>query len=193
MSERMRISEESCTPGLGRERQELRDRLYPEYYHMVRRYFAAHLNCTQDVEDLTQNVFARLFRCKRTPEDPRTYILAVARNELRSYWHEGRRENEQVAAMATVLCRERSTEKLALDLDPFSHLQRVEEHQMIEEAIRRLPPALACVLRMRIMNGLSLTETAQKIGCSYDVVKKRLQRARRLLVEFWRQMDDGQV
>lgn len=80
--------------------------------------------------------------------------------------------------------------RASFETDPFEKLCNEEERQGIKQAMRRLPAALAGALQLRIVHGLSVREAAQKAGCSCEVMKKRLQRARRSLFEFYREMGE---
>ena len=170
----------------GEHRQQLQESMYRKYYHMVRRYFRAHVHCGCDVEDLTQNVFARLLRSGRVPEEPQAYIYTVARNELRSYWQERRRRDKHGSPERPL--EEHPLVEAAHDLEPLSQLQHRDEHRMVLEALSHLPPSLASTLRLCVMEGRSLCEVAQLSGCSYDATKKRLQRAKQLFRELYPDM-----
>ncbi len=139
------------------------------------------------MDDLVQSVFVRLVRRKHVPEDPRTYIYTVARNQLRSHWRERKRRDRQTASL--ILASDDKTADMTPLIDPLEQLDIEEKQGIIAEAMGRLPAELACVLRLRVIQGLSLRETAQKVGCSRDALKKRLQRAKRSLLESYRQMD----
>ena len=61
-----------------------------------------------------------------------------------------------------------------------------EIHTFLERAIDALPEAFRTVLVARIVQGMSIEETAELLGILPETVKTRLHRARRLL---WRDME----
>ncbi len=161
-----------------------------EYYQDVRDYFAGYVKCPQDVEDLVQDVFTRLIQGGHVPRGARVYIRVAAKNRLRSYW---RSKNAHLLAEQKIWGQRDKVPPMStasdLDSDPFDQLSAAESKRALACAVRGLPGAYAEVLRLRITQGLSLDEIAQKVNCSRDTVKKRLQRARRRLLESYRGSD----
>ena len=157
--------------------------VYKEYYQRLRRFFAASLANPEDVDDLVQAVFSNLIKRRVIPDDPRTYIFTVARNQLNSYWREKKRRNRQVLSLVPEY--ESTSEEASLEADPLELLCNDEERHEIERAMRNMPAILACALRLRIVLGIPLRDAAQQAGCSCAVMKKRLQRAKRFLLELY--------
>jgi DNA-directed RNA polymerase specialized sigma24 family protein len=56
-----------------------------------------------------------------------------------------------------------------------------EIHTLVEQHVRRLPPALQTAYRLRAISGLSVTESSQVLGIPASVFKARVFRARRKL------------
>ncbi len=189
MAERMRVGRASCVEREQKEHRTLGDQVYSEYYHVIVRYFQSHGCCLSDAEDLTQNVFTRFLRCARAPEDSRTYIFAMAKNQLRSYWRDRTRRDRWLTACTSR--EECSFGEVTFDLDPAGQSQIVEEYVLVQEAIRRLPPAMAHVLQLQVMSDLSVDEIARSVGCSHEAAKKRLQRAKRFIRDFCERANGG--
>jgi hypothetical protein len=74
--------------------------LYREYHEEVARYFARHVKCPQDVEDLVQMVFLRLMGHRGDLRNPRGYLHIVARHQLYAYWR--RKKTSLPASMVSV-------------------------------------------------------------------------------------------
>lgn len=182
------MSEQAKIPESRSRSPELWDRVYKEYGQMLRGYIASRLHSPEDVDDLVQNVFATMVRRKHVPEDPRPYIYMVARNQLRSHWRQRKRRDDQTASL--MLAGDDRIAGVPSPVDPLEELYSEEQRRMIVEAMERLPVGLARVLRLRVIQGLSLTETAQRVGCSSDAVKKRLQRAKRSLLAYCGDMEE---
>ena len=54
--------------------QKYRMQLYQDHYEQVRRYFARHVECPQDVDDLVQTVFLNLMANTGAMRNPRRYV-----------------------------------------------------------------------------------------------------------------------
>ena len=67
------------------------------------------------------------------------------------------------------------------DLDPETAMAQREIRALLERAIDALPEAFRTVLVARLIEGMSVEETAELIGIRPETVKTRLHRARRLL------------
>jgi RNA polymerase sigma-70 factor (ECF subfamily) len=65
--------------------------------------------------------------------------------------------------------------------DPERTMAQREIQQLLQRAIDELPEAFRTVLMMRLVEGLSVEETATVLGLRPETVKTRLHRARRLL------------
>jgi RNA polymerase sigma-70 factor (ECF subfamily) len=69
------------------------------------------------------------------------------------------------------------------DLDPETTMAQREIRALLESAIDALPEAFRTVLVARLIEGMSIEETAELFGIRPETVKTRLHRARRLLKE----------
>jgi len=67
------------------------------------------------------------------------------------------------------------------DLDPETSVAQRELRALLEHAIDELPEAFRVVLVARLIEGMSIEETAELVGILPETVKTRLHRARRLL------------
>jgi RNA polymerase sigma-70 factor, ECF subfamily len=61
---------------------------------------------------------------------------------------------------------------------PESHYSRREREDLLEGAIRRLPPTLRQVVQMKLIDGRSGEEVSQTLGISVPAAKSRLARAK---------------
>jgi len=66
-------------------------------------------------------------------------------------------------------------------LDPETTMAQRQIRVLLEEAIDKLPEGFRTVLVARVIEGMSVEETAELLGIPPDTVKTRLFRARRLL------------
>lgn len=162
--------------------------LYEECHEQVRRYFAHHVKCPHDVEDLVQSVFTSLIVHRVCPRHRRAYLRAVARHQLCSYC---RRRGRSIVVERVVSLHgyDRLAEEFCSDWesDPLHQLARQETRRTVTVMMSRLSPALAEVLRLRFVDGLRPREMVQRTGCSRETLKKRLFRARQALAGLYRE------
>jgi RNA polymerase sigma-70 factor (ECF subfamily) len=139
-------------------------------------YLRARLTGGADVDDLTQEVFLRVYVGKAVQKDGsrsdlRAWLLGVARNVLREHVRKTRRRRETAW---TELCLE--IEELAASEGNFGHY---------DEAIARLPdclqglgPSARQSLDMYYHADLSMREIAERFKRSEGAVKLLVHRAR---------------
>jgi DNA-directed RNA polymerase specialized sigma24 family protein len=80
-------------------RQQYWMEFYKKYHEEVACYFARHVRCPQDVEDLVQMVFLRLMGHRGDLRNPRGYLHIVARHQLYAHW---RRKKTSLPAASMV-------------------------------------------------------------------------------------------
>ncbi len=174
---------EAQGPGLTQQQQYWLG-LYKEYHEQIGRYLARRVQCSQDVDDLMQMVFLNLIAHRGDVENPHAYLYAVARHQLSAYW----RDKNRSLLVERVLsrCGEDSAGEAAYcdcDSDPLRQLSRQETSSTVDAMIDSLSPALSEALRLRYVDGLPPSAAATRAGCSCITLKKRLERAKRSLLQ----------
>ena len=141
----------------------------------LRRFLAARLRRVTDVEDLVQEVFLRLLRLGRHPEEIRSsesYLFVVALNVLH------RHLSQRSAAPQPV-----DISALAQEIEAAPHsdpLAQAEMHQQLKDlqgALRQLPEKAQAVLLLHRRDGYSLGEIATQLGFSRANAAKYLSKA----------------
>ena len=155
--------------------------LYRRHFDRIRRYFARSLGDSADAEDLAQQVFVELARAK-VPEEPLAYLDAIARNVLAHYRR--RRATEQAALAGYRRDTELATKGVKWpeaigDLSPRDSTESVKG--ILMAVVRRLAPKDAELVTLRFLEGLSTKQVAQRMSCSEDAVRKRVERLRVVL------------
>ena len=77
--------------------------------------------------------------------------------------------------------RARQVEELARELPAVETVSPVKSSTAVAELLRPLPPEDREILVLRVVEMLSFSEIAARLGCSEEAAKKRAQRALRLL------------
>lgn len=138
--------------------------LYRRYVKEIYGYLLNQLGDVRDAEDVTSETFLRFISAVggfRTQSSFRTWLYAIARNQLRDHWRRnGRRP-------ATV------------DLDDSSPAAPVEEPalpspratELGRAVLAQLPDNYRRVVELRILDGRSVRDTAEELGLSPGNVK----------------------
>jgi RNA polymerase sigma-70 factor (ECF subfamily) len=160
------------------------DQLMTRYQMPVRSYLARRLNDRESAEDLTQEVFLRVFRSRRSYE-PRskfsTWLFTIV-NNVAANAHRRRRARREFAASRIGSGEGSSEQDLFSRPDrhepPLQRLQRSEASQAVHAAIGTLNERQRSAIRLCKMQGLSYAEVAREMGITTKAVKSLLNRAK---------------
>lgn len=140
------------------------EKLYLDYHEKVERYIASRVTNEQDREDLASLVFQNVISALDSYDPSRaalgTWIYAITRNTVISYYREKKREPELV-----------EIEQLAAAAEAEEHLPTSEMLEALAEALEQLPERERLIIVRRFYYGLSAKETAEKAGVSYSNVR----------------------
>lgn len=147
----------------------LYDRFAPELY----RYIYHRLGYKSLAEDLTAEVFVRVLKTARTPNDWRAYLYRIAHNLV----IDTLRKNPRVL--------EQAHEWLVDDKnDPVVHAERAEQERRLRRAIARLTPEQQQVVVLKFIEEMSNAEIAVILDKSEGAVKALQHRALKNLREW---------
>jgi len=141
--------------------------LYGRYARQVHRYLYAHLNDRMDAEDLTEDVFLRVwqrlaeYRQQGVPFV--AFLMRVAHNVLIDHYRSVGRAVVEPLGEEQLLPDER--------LDPGDQVAVNLEHQELKVVLGQLREDYRDVLVSRFLSGLSPEETAQTMGKSAGAVR----------------------
>jgi len=140
-----------------------------EVVEPVRRYLARRTDAATADDVLSETLVVLWRRIDDVPADPIPWVIGVARLQLANAERAQRRQRRLFARIATI--------------DPP---QVVEDHASsdtgyIREAIARLRPAEAEVVRLWAWDDLTLEQIAASLGISVNAATLRLHRARKKL------------
>lgn len=142
-----------------------------------------------EAEDVVQDAYCRAFAALATfrgDASLATWLSRIALNEALTRQRR-RRPTIDLAAIEDVQNKP-GAEVIAFPLmtsqsDPEREVAQREIRRLLEKAIDDLPDSFRTVFTMRIVEGLSIEETAGLLDLRPETVKTRLHRARRLLQE----------
>jgi len=137
----------------------------------------------EDAEDTMQEVLYRSLRHLAKLQEPKAlavWLYTVTRNRC---WRMRRRRSsspKQMLSLEELMPGEAEIARLLEDASrgPEKHLLRREEHELLHEAILRIPAQLRIVLVLHDMEELDTEEVAQILDLQPGTVRVRLHRAR---------------
>lgn len=146
-----------------------------------------------EAADLTQETFVAAYRSYsafRGESTVYTWLYRIALNLCKNKFRErDRRANYEGVSLDEASGTDDHPSRYPIRRDqiedpaarPDAVLQRKELKELIEQAIRQLPPDYRIVAVLRDLQGLSYSEIAAAADLSVDVVRTRLARARNML------------
>lgn len=148
----------------------------------LRNYLQRSLTSRDDVDDVVQDAYLRLWRSRTAAavRSPKSFLFAIARNvalDLR------RRRNVARAEPIT----ENTTLPVLEDSPGVVDLvSRQQELALLREAIRSLPERCQHVFLLRKIQGLSQREIAERLGISENTVETLVGKGARRCAEYLR-------
>ena len=147
--------------------------LYEKYAADVLRVSYFYLGDRQKAEDVTQDVFVRLFTNTPVlmPGKEKAWLLKVALNRCRDIW--------RAAWVKRVVL---GSPAMELTPAPGSMDDRLEKQELLS-AIRKLPPGFRDVILLHYYQGLGIAQIAEMLNVPEGTISSRLSRGRKKLEE----------
>jgi len=130
-----------------------------------------------EAEDLTQDIFLRLFKSLKTFDrraNFSTWLISVSRNLCIDHYRGMRREHEVVTHDVDVVVLAQPS---AVD-SPYTMLERRDRVALLRAALDKLAPSLRTAVILRDIQELSYQEIAERLGVPEGTVKSRINRGR---------------
>ena len=160
-------------------------RLVTDHQRMVYQLALHLLGDPQEAQDLTQEVFLKVFRTLaqfRGQAALRTWIYRIVVNQAsnRQRWWRRRKKSQQVALDDYTVAHGELPEARNFAM-PDRVLQQHETSERVWQALNALPFDQRAVIVLREIDGLSYEEIATSLNVAVGTVKSRLARARESL------------
>lgn len=164
--------------------QEAGNSLFKRHVESLCQFFENKLG-GDDVAELVQRTFLACVRSRdsfRQQSSFRTYMFAIARNELYAFIRR-RRNNQQRFDFEHSSIADLGT-------SPTSAIARDQRHALLLEALRSVPVEQQLLLELHYWEDLDAGQLAEVMGVERTTARTRLHRAReRLRTEFERRRD----
>ena len=167
---------ESCLRGDQQAWNTIVERYKHRIFHVAYKFVGRH----DLAEDLTQDVFLKLFRALNTFDrraDFQSWLISVSRNLCIDHYRSVRNKRELTdhsIDAATVPLASRGP-------DPLATLESGDRRAMLQRALRQLPDTLRTAVILRDIKELTYQEIANQLDLPVGTVKSRINRGRREL------------
>ncbi len=157
------------------------------------------VNNKEDAEDLTLETFEKAFR-NLTSYTPifafSTWLFKIATNcgidFIRSQRNRARRLSIHPSGMTNELGDITHATFEELSPNPEEHFIEKQQHNLVLELIKRLPPDYRRILTLRFFEELSYVEISENLNIPIGTVKTRIFRSRELLQSMFKQVESKQ-
>lgn len=154
--------------------EELLTRHHQSVYRLAYRF----LNDSPEAEDITQEVFLRVFKAARTYSPKAkfsTWLYTITKNLC----FNALRKKRSVAIFS--IEDEMLPELPSMDESPIARLEEAEVKKRVLGAVKELPANLRIAVLLLKYHGLSYEEVAEILECTVNAVKLRVHRAKKFL------------
>ncbi len=163
------------------------DELVAGYEATVHRLLAQLNVSSADIEDLTQEVFLRVFRNLHRFRGQSSFYTWLYRITVNVFFDHNKKRKRADARLSRLQNALIDVSEMRPDSDdPFRATYDAITHQTFSDAIATLPELFRDVVAMREVDDLSYEEIASATGISIGTVRSRLSRARARLKELLR-------
>ncbi|MGE0445829.1 MAG: RNA polymerase sigma factor [Vicinamibacterales bacterium] len=128
-------------------------------------------------EDLTQDVFLKLFKSLHTFDrraNFQTWLVSVSRNLCIDHYRSVRKERETINADIDA----GELKPISPTTSPYAALEQRDRVQLLRLALDKLAPSLKMAVMMRDIQELSYNEIAERLKLPEGTVKSRINRGR---------------
>jgi len=154
--------------------------IFREYYPRVRGFLARKLNSPQDVEDLTQETFCKVYKDGRAFRDSNEFeawLFGIAVFVHRSS-HKMQNAKKRRPPEIQVDLTENVAEPAASENGPLGKLLGRELREIVDQALAELPDKMRRCAILRYRHDRSPEEIARLVGLSSGTVRAHLYQAR---------------
>jgi RNA polymerase sigma-70 factor (ECF subfamily) len=156
--------------------------LFERHFDSIYRFFET--KCPNEADELVQATFLACLRGRdafRHDASFRTYLFAIARNQLYGFLRARQRDRVVDFELSSIA---------ELASTAGSKLARHEQHQQLLAALRSLPLEAQTLLELHYMQDMQIAELAEVFEAPAVTIRSRLHRARKQLRELLEKNQD---
>jgi RNA polymerase sigma-70 factor (ECF subfamily) len=171
------VSIDAVIQRAGNDDQAAWDTIVQTYWRKVFNVAYRFVGTYEEAEDLTQEIFLKLFRSLGTFDrraNFQTWLISIARNFCIDRYRSGRRDREVFAREIDAA----TVNATAPGLSPHARVELQDRVALLREALRGLSPTLRTAVLLRDIHELSYQEIAEELGVAEGTVKSRINRGR---------------
>lgn len=145
--------------------------LYRDHHGWIAGWLRRRLGDSAQAQDLAHDTFVQILAARHLPplDEPRAYLLTVARRTLFGFWR--RRDLEQAYLDAL------AAQPQAHHPSEHERYAMVQALEAVDRALHGLPPTTRHVLLLSQLHGLTYREIAQRLGIAEVTVRRHMARA----------------
>lgn len=150
--------------------------LYERYSAQVYQYIKKFVHSTDLSEDLTQEIFIKIWQCKSKlgeVQSIKAYLFIMARNHTLNSLKKAMRSDVAMAEIVNSFVEERN--------ETEEELLSKEYHEYLERELNALPARTREVFRFCRQQGKSYDEVAMELGISRNAVKNHMVASMKIL------------
>ncbi len=145
---------------------------------------------TPDAEDLTQEIFIKIFQTLRTYDVAQgtftTWLNRVARNHLVDHYRKTKKDRVTSSLEDGTMDL---AEKPSPETGPTARVESRERRELLQAGLNQLSPDLREAVILRDLHDLDYQEIAQVLGVPEGTVKSRINRGRLELARVLKRME----
>ncbi len=145
---------------------------------------------TQDAEDLTQEIFVKIFQTLKSFDAAQgaftTWLNRVARNHLVDHYRRTKHDRATSSIEDELGTIE---EKPSAEVEPVGQLELRERRELLQVGLDKLSPDLREAVVLRDLHDLDYQEIAQVLDVPSGTVKSRINRGRLELARVLKRME----
>ena len=150
---------------------ELVARHHATIYRLAYRILKGNL---EDAADATQDTFLEAYRSIKTFQFQSkfsTWLYRIGINMCQQYIRKSKADERRRTAYAQEM---EFSNSISEDMSPEQEVLKIEQREIIQDAINKLPPAQREVVTLHYLQHLKYREIAVVLGCSEGTVASRL-------------------
>ena len=157
--------------------------LYTATYQSQYRFAYQYVKDPYLAQDILQDMYILVLRNIHTLKNPRLFVSWLHQINFRICFDTSQKKRRHEEELQNAASNQQieiiSNHKISID--PEKHILKKDTQEQIKDAVLSLPAHFAQPIIMRYYNNMNLDDIADAMDCSRSTVKRRLQKAQKIL------------